>query len=154
MERLAQQFREQARRAQSDPEVPPPPTVNRDSLRRWSVQFHWQARLAVRDAEQEEIRRQEMARQIEAQAREDAKLLHTVGAGALGVAATMLNTLVDSQTGQIKVPVRARDVPAIAKCGIDCLAAASGTPLDGTADPYATHRQAKEGGCQPSGNLT
>jgi hypothetical protein len=136
-DRLAEQFKEQAALHRTNPEIPPPPTTNVDSLKLWSVQWAWVARIALWEREQEAIRVEELRRQTEVQARDDAKLLHSVGAGALGVAALVLNDLVDPATGTLKRPVQPRDLAPIAKVGIDCLAAAGGASPDGAGDPRA-----------------
>jgi hypothetical protein len=60
-----------------------PPTRSLQQLKEWSAAFAWQARCAVHDAEQDARRQAEMQRQIEARARQDAELLHSVGAARL-----------------------------------------------------------------------
>jgi hypothetical protein len=107
------------------------------------VQWCWQARLAVEEAQAEQSRRAELHRLAQEQARQDAQLLHTVGTGSFGAAAVLLNDLIDAKTGLPKRPAQARDVQPLVRVGIECLAAASGTELDG-ADPNGGLRKALE----------
>jgi hypothetical protein len=109
-------------------------------LEEWSASFGWVGRAAVHDAEVDYTRKQEMARQVEAQAREDARLLHSIGAGALGAAATLINDLIDPTTGAPKRPASARDVQPLVRAGIACLVAACGTSPEGTNPNAGLHK--------------
>jgi hypothetical protein len=122
IDRLAAQFKEQKRRHQSDPEgTPPPPTTNPATLRLWSSQFHWQARLAVEAAELDAARRAEQRRAVEQQARENALLQQQVGAGALGICALALNDVVDPASGAIRHPVPVAALPQLMRAGAELL---------------------------------
>jgi hypothetical protein len=62
------------------------------------------------------------------------------------VAALVLNDLVDSGTGTLRRPVQPRDLPAVVKAGLDCLAMLAG--MQQGADPngalHALLREAPE----------
>ena len=125
---LANLIEEYRRRSATEP---PPPTRRLDTLKEWSQTFCWQARLTVAQAEAEQARRTELQRLAEAQARENAKLLHSVGCGAIATAAALLGDLLDPTTGLPKRPAQARDIQPLVRAGIDCLAAARGDNPEG-----------------------
>jgi hypothetical protein len=60
---------------------------------------------------------EEALRQAEQQARENSRLMQTVGAGALSLAAMALNDMIDSTTGELKRPLEPRDMPALMRVG-------------------------------------
>jgi hypothetical protein len=122
-----------------------PPTRWLERLKCWSTSFHWQARLALHEAELERARQEELQRLAREQARQDSRLLHGVGEGALATAAVLLADLVDPATGAPKRPAQARDIQALARAGIDCLHAATGTGDAEAADPNAVLREALNG---------
>jgi hypothetical protein len=41
LERLCEQFKEQAALHETNPKIPPPPTTNLDSLKTWSIRGAW-----------------------------------------------------------------------------------------------------------------
>jgi hypothetical protein len=57
-----------------------PPTRSLERLKCWSQVFCWQARLAAHEAEIDFARRQEQVRQVEAQVRENSKLMQLCSA--------------------------------------------------------------------------
>jgi hypothetical protein len=106
----------------------PPPTRRLDTLKYWSQVFCWQARCAAHDAEMDYARKAEMRAQVEQQARENAKLMQQVGSGALAIVAVALNRIVDPQTGEVRQPVAAHDLPPLMKAGAELIQLATGGP--------------------------
>jgi hypothetical protein len=106
----------------------PPPTRRLDTLKTWSAIHNWQARLTVWESELEHARRQEALRQAEAKAAENARVMQSVGAGALGVAALALNTYVDARTGELRQPIPLRDLPQLMCAGAELIQLAVGSP--------------------------
>lgn len=128
LEKLCDRFAEEARAHQTDPTIPLPPSTNLDTLKGWSARWLWQARIAAWQAEQDYTRRQEMLKQAQAQARQNAQLMQSVGAGALGVCIAFLNSMVDPKTGQVIGDVSPRDVPPLMKAGAELLQLSTGNP--------------------------
>lgn len=106
----------------------PPPTRRLDTLKYWSQVFCWQARCAAHDAEMDYARKAEMRAQVKQQARENAKLMQQVGSGALAIVAVALNRIVDPQTGEVRQPVAAHDLPPLMKAGAELIQLATGGP--------------------------
>ena len=107
-------------------ELPPPRRL--DTLKTWSAVHNWQTRLTVWESELEQARRQEALRQAEAQAAENARVMQSVGAGALGVAALALNTYIKSSTGELLQTVPLRDLPGLMRAGAELIQLSVGAP--------------------------
>lgn len=100
LSKLHEQFLKQAAESwQNSSKTPMPPTTSKHMLEEWSACFGWVGRAALYDGELDDARRQEQLRQTQDQARENAQLMQSVGAGSLAVCSVALNRLVESQTG-------------------------------------------------------
>jgi hypothetical protein len=93
-------------------------------------------------------RRQEQARQVRAQAAANAKMMQSVGSGALGVVALALNRYVDPGTGPLLQSVPLRDLPGLMKAGAELIQLSTGQPtvVLGQGDSVALERILSAGG--------
>jgi hypothetical protein len=80
---------------------------------------------------------EEALRQAEQQARENSRLMQTVGAGALSLAAMTLNDMIDSTTGELKRPLEPRDMPALMRVGAELVQLSIGAPTHICSAPAA-----------------
>jgi hypothetical protein len=108
-----------------------PPTRSLERLKAWSTIWCWQARLAVHEAELDAVRRAEQARLVAEQARDNAKMLQQVGAGALGICALALNRYVDRASGELRGPVPLHTLPSLMNSGAQLIQASTGQPANG-----------------------
>jgi hypothetical protein len=143
-------MRQAAESRQNQGKTPMPPTTSRYMLEEWSACFGWQERLRREQAEAEAARRGEMIRQTEAQVRQNAALMQQVGAGALALAAAMLNRIVDPKTGALRQHVAVRDLSQLMRVGAELvlLSTAQPTSILVTGDQTALEtvlREADEG---------
>jgi hypothetical protein len=97
------------------------------------VLWGWQCRLAVEEAEAEQIRRAEAQRLAREQAEKDYRLAQQVGQGGLSIAALTLGGLVGAD-GNLQREVQPWDVPGLVRASLDCLAFAHTGSAEGT-DP-------------------
>jgi hypothetical protein len=96
----------------------------------------------IHSAALERRRRQEQARQVQAQAAAHATMMQSVGSGALGVVALALNRYVDPGTGQLLQSVPLRDLPGLMKAGAELIQLSTGQPtvVLGQGDSVALER--------------
>jgi hypothetical protein len=121
-------LRQAAESRQNGGKTPMPPTTSRHMLEEWSACFGWVGRAALHDAELDHARREEQARQVQAQAAANVQLLQTVAQGSLSVAALALNTYVDARTGELRQPIPLRDLPQLMRAGAELIQLAVGSP--------------------------
>jgi hypothetical protein len=103
----------------------------------WSARWCWQARIAIWESEQDQLRREEHKRLVEQQAKEDHALARSVGTGALSVVAEGLSALVNKDD-TLRREVTPREVAPLVKAATDCLHFAYGTtPAEAGSNPNA-----------------
>jgi hypothetical protein len=84
-----------------------PPTTSAYVLEDWSAQWCWQARIAIWESEQDQLRREEHKRLLEQQAKEDHALARAEGTRALSVVGVGLSALVNKD-GTLRREVTSR----------------------------------------------